>query len=105
MPLSPQPQGPAVHLQRGRRIVLSNSRMALALFVLSAFVLGTPTGAQASGPHCTLRHRIPGKARREIMRKCEAERPATAGGIRGRKAWIRCGLKLIAVAPIVPPPK
>lgn len=86
--------------------MLSDSRAVLAFVALSAlFVLGAPAGAQANRPDCTLRHRIPGKARREIMRKFEAERHATAGGIRGRKAWIRCGLKVIAVAPIVPPPK
>jgi hypothetical protein len=85
---------------------MSCGRAALVLATLGTLAaLWAPAWAQAHQSHCTLRHRIPGKARREIMRKFEAERHAGAGGIRGRKAWIRCGSEVIALAPIVPPPK
>jgi hypothetical protein len=71
---------------------------------VGAVLVVPASGSQARGTHCSLRHRIPAPAKRQILRRFVQLRHAPAGPVRGRKAWIRCGTTVTAIVPIGPPP-
>ena len=79
-----------------RRVALAVSSGAVLAMVLAS-------SAQAQGTHCVLRHRIPARNRREILRKFVEERHAPAGPMEKRRVLVRCGSTTIVNAAILPP--
>jgi hypothetical protein len=79
----------------------------VAVCVVGLFLLGssaTVDPVQAEVPHCSLRHRVPMPARRQILRRFVQLRHAPAGPVARRTALIRCGGTVTVILPIEPPP-
>jgi hypothetical protein len=82
----------------------SGTLTACLLGVAVVLLVPAVGSGQARGRSCSLRHRIPAPAERQILRRFVQLRHAPAGPVGGRVAWIRCGATVTAIVPIEPPP-